>query len=126
MRSRLLLLFPVALLAFGCHSADAPADPPSAPPKSTNATYAAVAPILQKNCAGCHGAQPKEGYDVRTYEAVMKGGAKGPLVKAGDPTGSLLVQVLKAQGKPQMPPSGPLPADEIATIEAWIQAGAKG
>jgi uncharacterized membrane protein len=125
MRSRILALLPFALLAFGCQNAQAPAaTPPPAPVK--DATFAAVNAILQKQCAGCHGAQPKEGYDVRTYEAVMKGGAHGPLVKPGDPAGSLLVQVLRAQGKPQMPPSGPLADEEIATIEAWIQGGAKG
>lgn len=123
MRCRLVALLPFALIVFGCHSAEPPATPP--PASAAGATFAAVEPILKKNCAGCHGAQPKEGYDVRTYEAVMKGGRKGALVKPGDPAGSLLVQVLKAQGKPQMPPAGPLTAEEVATIEGWIQAGAK-
>lgn len=124
MRSRFLPLIAILLVAFGCHSAEAPPTSPSPAPVAA-ATYAQVAPILQKNCAGCHGAQPKEGYDVRTYEAVMKGGAKGALVKPGDAAGSLLIQVMKGQGKPQMPPGGPLAAGDIATVEAWIQGGAK-
>lgn len=127
MRCRLFVLLSLVVAAIGCQSTDEGSSNSVTPPPAAapgGATYATVKPILDK-CAGCHGAQPKEGYDVRTYESVMKGGNKGPLVRVGDPAGSLLVQVLKAQGKPQMPPAGPLPAEDIAKVEAWIKAGAK-
>ncbi|MGV3617705.1 MAG: c-type cytochrome domain-containing protein [Fimbriimonas sp.] len=127
-RPLVFLALATALVVAGCQSAGDKAPESPAPTGGTVAasTYADVKPILEKNCAGCHGAQPKEGYDVRTYESVMKGGSHGPLVKAGDPTGSLLVQVMRAQtGHPQMPPSGPLPETDIAKVEAWIKDGAK-
>lgn len=126
MRCRLFALLSLAIVAIGCQSTDS--TPSSTPPPASapsGATYASIKPILDSKCSGCHGAQPKEGYDVRTYESVLKGGESGPLVRVGDAPGSLLIQVLKAQGKPQMPPAGPIPAEDIAKIEAWIQAGAK-
>lgn len=55
----------------------------------------------------------------------MKGSDK-PVIKAGDPDASMIVQALHgANGKKQMPPKGPLPADQIKAIEDWIRDGAK-
>jgi hypothetical protein len=57
----------------------------------------------------------------------MKGGKDGPAVIAGNPAKSELIKRLKGQKEPRMPFTGPpwVTADEIKTIESWIQAGAQ-
>jgi mono/diheme cytochrome c family protein len=82
-----------------------------------------VAPIFESKCAECHGATTKEaGLDLSTYEATMKGSEYGTVVEAGDPAGSLLVEMVVAGEMPQ--DADALPEEEIALIRAWIQAGA--
>ena len=58
----------------------------------------------------------------------MKGGKDGPVIVAGDPEKSLLLQrvTLPPNHKQFMPAEGrpPLRAEEIASIKAWIQQGA--
>jgi mono/diheme cytochrome c family protein len=89
--------------------------------------YAAVQSVFTKNCVGCHGANnPKAGINLTSYETVMRGGTEGPIVKAGDPAGSVIIQALHGTDhKKQMPPKGALPADQIGVIESWIKDGAK-
>jgi uncharacterized membrane protein len=94
---------------------------------ATAVTFASVQPILKERCLQCHnGPKGKEGVDFTSYESVMKGGEEGPIVKAGDPTNSLIVQVIRGvEGHPKMPPTGgPLTEDQIKTIEDWIKGGA--
>lgn len=116
-------------VVFGCKNGDVASDSAagmatSPPPAAVG--FATVQPILNENCIGCHGADhPKAGLTLTSYESVMKGGTEGPVVIAGDKTKSLLIQVLHAaDGKPQMPPKGPIAADKISAIEAWVAAGA--
>lgn len=89
--------------------------------------FAETQRILTANCAGCHGnAGAKDGVVLTSHASIMKGGNHGPIVTAGAPDTSTLVDVLrKRNGKKQMPPSGPLSEQDIASIEAWISAGAK-
>lgn len=137
-----LRLIPLALasslLIFGCQKTE-PEDETATPKESAKSSPTAQAPItgpkgsfvaassvLTPSCSKCHGETPKEGVDVRTYESIMKGGQAGPLVKAGDPKGSLLVQVLRgANGHKVMPPRNPLSEEQIKAVEDWISAGAK-
>ena len=124
MRSLIPLALAAAVLTVGCH--DRVEEPPAGATLVAPVAFAQVQPILAKNCAGCHGAQPKEGYDLRTYESVMKGGRKGPLVTPSNAAGSLLMQVLKGEGgHPKMPPSGPLTEGDVKLIQDWIVTGAK-
>lgn len=82
-----------------------------------------VAPIFQTKCAECHGATTKEaGLDLSSYAAAMKGSEYGTVIEAGDADGSLLIEMVVAGEMPQ--DADPLPAEEIALIRAWIQAGA--
>ncbi len=88
-----------------------------------------VEPVFAQNCVGCHGrSRQKLGLRLDTYEAVMRGGKSGPVVKAGDLNNSELFQrVSHAPGSEKiMPPQGkpPLTADQIKLIELWISAGA--
>lgn len=88
-------------------------------------TYKDVAPIFNRRCIVCHrGAKAAHGLDLTRYASIMKGDKKGKVVAAKNPSASRLVNVL--HGKPQlMPPGGPLPKAAIATITAWIKAGAR-
>ncbi|REJ67794.1 MAG: hypothetical protein DWQ31_10455 [Planctomycetota bacterium] len=88
-----------------------------------------VAPILRTYCAGCHNADDAEGdLALESYADLFKGGASGPALTPGMSETSRLVRVLTGEAEPAMPPEGeaqPTPA-EIATLKAWIDAGAKG
>jgi len=88
-----------------------------------------VHPILDANCAGCHGTRKAEGgLRVDSYESLMSGGKDGPVVIARDAGKSLLLtRVTLPSGDPhRMPAEGrpPLKPNEIAWIRAWIGAGA--
>ncbi|MGD0731525.1 MAG: c-type cytochrome domain-containing protein [Terracidiphilus sp.] len=103
------------------------AGPTAATPDSFFAVR--VEPIFLQNCAECHGSsRQKKGLRLDSYEGVMRGGASGPVVKAGDLKNSRLFQrVSSPAGSEQiMPPQGktPLSADQIKLIELWISAGA--
>jgi WD40 repeat protein len=87
-----------------------------------------IAPILQKNCLGCHSSSVhKSGLVLESYSSLMKGGRHGQPVLPHDAKGSLLVQMLEGDIDPQMPMNAdPLPASDIDRIKAWIDAGAEG
>ena len=87
-----------------------------------------IAPILQKNCVVCHSSSTKMGDLVMdSYDALMKGGIHGSPVVLHNAHGSRLALMLEGKIEPRMPfGADPLPAGDIATIEAWIDAGAPG
>lgn len=93
---------------------------------STPSFAADVAPILQKNCLGCHSsAAHRGGLVLDSYEALMKGGSNGEVIVARDADSSLLMRMIDGDVDPQMPlKSDPLPATDIAVIRSWINAGA--
>jgi len=85
-----------------------------------------VQPILNSNCLSCHaGSSPKAGLSLDTFEGAQAGGDDGKIIVAGDSKNSLLGQKLTDTTGQQMPPTGSLPAKDIATILAWIDQGAK-
>lgn len=88
-------------------------------------TYAAVAPILAKNCVKCHqGPKPGHGLNLANYASVMKGDKEGKVVIPGKSAMSRLATVL--HGKPQlMPPGHKLGDADIKTIDSWVASGAK-
>lgn len=88
-----------------------------------------IHPILDANCANCHGTgQAKGGLRLDSYELLMKGGKDGPVIIAGSAAKSLLFQriTLPPNHKQFMPAEGrpPLQPTEIAWIRAWIDQGA--
>ncbi|MGP1678466.1 MAG: c-type cytochrome domain-containing protein [Burkholderiales bacterium] len=91
-----------------------------------------VQPILSKNCAECH-APGKEGFiasrlDVTSYQALMKGGKYGPLVKPGDALSSSLNMLVegRAHASIRMPHGREkLPDKDIETLKVWVNEGAK-
>lgn len=88
-----------------------------------------VRPILAKYCAGCHqGAQAEGEFSLQTFADLMRGGEHGSVIMPGNTQESRLWQLVSGKGEPKMPPpEEPQPsAEQVAVIEAWIQAGAHG
>jgi len=87
-----------------------------------------VQPILRARCTRCHGAEQQRSQlrlDSRT--GALRGGMSGAVVLPGDSRGSALFQRITGVLQPSMPFEGsPLPGEEIARIQAWIEAGAPG
>src|SRR5216684_831207 len=97
---------------------------PSQPPPAANIDFRKdVQPILTDNCKLCHsGTSAPAGLELDTPEGVMAGGASGKVVVLGNSKDSLLVQRVAEK---TMPPSAPLSNQQIATITAWVDQGAK-
>ena len=84
-----------------------------------------VRPLLNSKCTKCHGDQKSEsGLKLVSRQDLMTGGDSGPAIVPGDAAKSLLVSVLKPGGDFEMPPDGPLPGEQLAAIERWIDSGA--
>lgn len=101
----------------------------SYPPVDPNGEYATkIQPILNANCVKCHGPQErKANLRMDTYAHLMDGGASGDIISPGHPERSILVhRITLPLGDPKlMPKKGErLTEDEIATLTAWVAAGA--
>ena len=82
-----------------------------------------VRPLLLEHCSACHSraAGEPEGnlsFDTRSETLGHEG-----LATPGKPEVSLLVEVVRYDGKLQMPPDGRLPLEAIATLEEWVRRG---
>jgi cytochrome c553 len=83
-----------------------------------------IRPILRTHCLDCHGSQNvrKGGLDLRLQRLMVKGGESGEAIVPRHAEQSYLLDRVKAG---EMPPGEQkLSAKEIATIEAWVAAGA--
>jgi mono/diheme cytochrome c family protein len=87
---------------------------------------AKVKPLLAHHCYECHSAKASElkgNLKLDSIEGIMKGGANGPGVVAGDVENSFLLRALRYQEADyQMPPAGRLTDEEIAGVEAWVKS----
>ncbi len=98
-------------------------------PPATSFYARHINPILDAKCAACHGeSSVKGGLLMDSFESLMKGGQDGPVIIAGHPEQSLLLQrvMLPPDHKQFMPAEGkpPLKPEEISWIREWIQQGA--
>ena len=88
---------------------------------------AEIRPLLVARCGDCHGPDTQESslrLDVR--HRAFKGGDFGPVIVAGKAAESELVKrITHADPDYVMPPDEPLPAEEIALLTRWINAGAE-
>jgi hypothetical protein len=91
-----------------------------------------VQPILAKNCSECHTPGQKgfdtSGLDTTNYQALIKGGKFGPLVKPGNALSSSLNMLVEGRVHPsiQMPHGrAKLPDKEIEILKVWVNEGAK-
>jgi hypothetical protein len=90
-----------------------------------------VRPILERHCGSCHaGELPKSGLRLDVKAAAFAGGdGYGPAIVPGEPDRSPLVRFARGDEEGmKMPPADsgaePLSGAEIATLVAWVQAGA--
>jgi hypothetical protein len=83
--------------------------------------------IIADHCLMCHSAALKSGgLSLETYDGLIAGGRTGPAVVPGHGKESLIIQHLTGEVLPQMPNGmPPLPASDIATIQLWIDQGAR-
>ncbi len=107
----------VALVLIGCGSQ--PAASKADPPAASGVSFAKdIRSIVSASCLPCHSgakdAAAKSNWT--TYDGVMAD------VVAGNPDSSKFYQMLR-DGK--MPPSGKLDSTKLATIQRWINEGAK-
>ena len=88
-----------------------------------------LAPILQQKCVACHSPQKtKGGFQLHTFEALMKGGeSKAPSVTPGNPSRSKIFELITTKDPEDRMPQNddPLALAQIARIEQWIKQGAK-
>ena len=108
----------------------------NAAPNSSNggpATFygARIQPVFARNCVTCHGrSKHKANLRLDSYDAVMRGGKHGAVIKPGDPKSSDLFHrvTLPMADDDVMPPDNRrlLPARDVKLIELWISSGASG
>lgn len=114
MQSRSPLLFSASALLLGVSTLAAIPSQSAAPPDVT--LQAGV--VLAGRCLSCHSTDKTAGgVDLSTQAGAKAAGVVG----VSDPQKNRLLRAV-VSGK--MPPSGKLPADQIATLTAWVKAGA--
>jgi hypothetical protein len=87
-----------------------------------------VKPILRQRCYACHGTiKQKARLRLDTASFLLRGGDSGPVVEPGHGQDSLIIdRVSETDPKLRMPPVGPpLAPEQIETLRAWIDQGAK-
>ncbi|QDT18222.1 DUF1549 domain-containing protein [Alienimonas californiensis] len=83
-----------------------------------------VRPLLAKRCFECHGEAKQEGeLRLDSMNHILAGGWSGAALERGKPNDSLLMEAVRYESY-EMPPSGKLPAEEIAVLARWIELGA--
>lgn len=94
--------------------------------------YRDVYPFLKANCISCHNkTTTKADLNMETPELMIKGGESGPSIIPGNGAESLIVTASLHTKDMEMPPpnnkSGAvnLIPEQIATLKAWIDQGAK-
>jgi hypothetical protein len=82
-----------------------------------------VLPIIESRCINCHGGQRTEkNLSLKTYADMMQGSDDGPVVTAGNPADSKLIELIVAQ---KMPKRGPkLTPPQVQLIADWVDQGA--
>lgn len=82
-----------------------------------------VLPLFEAKCIRCHGAKKRDGkLDLRTPEALLKGGVTSPAIKPGNARKSLLIELLHYN---EMPPKKETPRvtrEELELLRKWIDA----
>lgn len=89
---------------------------------------ARIQPVFAGHCVTCHGPNKhKAKLRLDSYEAVMRGGSHGPVIKAGAPKESeLFHRITLPQADDDFMPENKraLPAGDVRLIEIWISSGA--
>lgn len=118
-------LLPLALAVAGgvaCYGASVEPLPSPDPPMGATDLPCDVAAVVARNCASCHGAAPKNGAPMALVTVAAFQAANTNAALPGATLGER--SVLRAKdAKDPMPPYGVMSDAEVATLEAWVQAG---
>jgi len=88
-------------------------------------SFEEVWPIFENNCIACHSSNYSQSDLVlETFDSMLAGGKlHGPALVPGNSSDSPMIQYMKGEKEPQMPPVGTvLEAAAIEMIAAWIDA----
>lgn len=102
---------------------------PAVGPRTAVSFAADVKPIIDARCVTCHGGvydgeeRTELSFDMTTYEGIMAGSEYGPVIEAGNPDESLLVEMIEMGDMPEE--GDPLTPEQIETIRTWIAEGAE-
>ena len=82
-----------------------------------------VKPLLTQHCLKCHGDGPKikGGLSLNSRAAMLQGGDSGPAVDLAKPADSRFLAAINYRDDLEMPPSGRLPAEVVATLTRWVE-----
>ncbi len=87
-----------------------------------------IRPLLHQRCYSCHSTSSGKrqgGLVVDGRTPLLTGGDSGPALVPAKPDESLLIEAVRYDANSfQMPPTGKLPAHEIALLEEWVRRGA--
>ncbi|UCB54280.1 MAG: hypothetical protein JSW45_10030 [Thiotrichales bacterium] len=96
--------------------------------RANETTYRDIAPLLASQCIVCHsGEAAAAGLRLDSYDAILKGSSRGPVVDTTRAEDSELIRRIKGISQPRMPMTGPpyLTENEIASLERWVAGGLK-
>ena len=88
-----------------------------------------IQPLLASRCLRCHGPGEKEGgltFATRSGALAKLESDKRAIVPGDSQASEILRRITSEDPDERMPPSGPrVPAEQVAKIKAWIEAGAE-
>ena len=126
MRTQSFALHLLLLAAFPVLGAELPPDHAARMTKGLALFQARIRPLLIEHCVKCHGGEKTKGdFDLTTREALLQGGADGPVLVPFNAGASVMLKQMRHEEEPHMPDKKPrLPDAVLAEVAAWIEAGA--
>ncbi len=123
MRTRWRVLLIIWALLFPSGIPARAADNP--PPEQIEFFERRIRPLFVSHCYECHGPdRVKGGLRLNSADAMRRGGDSGPVVVAGKPEESLLIEAVGHRSDIKMPPKEKLADAEIADLKRWVEFGA--
>src|SRR5262245_7351250 len=87
-----------------------------------------IRPVLAEHCFRCHSSTARKlkgGLLLDSRDGILKGGESGPVLDAGKPEKSRLIQAIRYTDVDlSMPPNAKLPGPVIADFTRWVKMGA--
>jgi ankyrin repeat protein len=83
-----------------------------------------IQPLLKEKCLSCHGPTAQGGFRLDRRSGALSGVVRPNIIPGHSATSRLVRRISTSEFGPQMPPTGPLGADEIALLTRWIDEGA--
>ncbi|MBM3829505.1 MAG: hypothetical protein FJ406_03115 [Verrucomicrobia bacterium] len=82
-----------------------------------------VLPIFETKCLRCHGEKKRDGkLDLRTVDAMLKGGVTSPVIQPGNAQKSLLIELLHYNEMPPKKENPRVTKEELELLRKWINA----